>query len=81
MSEDLHKINDQITTDPIRVIDSDGVMQRLSNHGKSPIASEVLEHVDIKNVLCFGNAKKDLIDTLGAWGGKFFNHFCGFNHK
>ena len=26
MSEDLHKINDQITTDPIRVIDSGGVM-------------------------------------------------------
>ena len=26
MSEDLHKINDQITTDPIRVIDSEGVM-------------------------------------------------------
>ena len=26
MSEDLHKINDQITTDPIRVIDSEGSM-------------------------------------------------------
>ena len=26
MSEDLHKINDQITTDPIRVIDSEGIM-------------------------------------------------------
>ena len=26
MSEDLHKINDQITTDPIRVIDSEGTM-------------------------------------------------------
>jgi len=26
MSEDLHKINDQIITDPIRVIDSEGIM-------------------------------------------------------
>jgi hypothetical protein len=61
-------------------IDSDGAMQRLSNHGASPIATEVLEQVDIKSVLCLGNAKKDLIDTLTPWGAKFHRHFCGY-HK
>ncbi len=62
-------------------IDSDGAMQRLANHAASPIATEVLEQVDIKGVLCLGNAKQDLIDTLTAWGAKFQSHFCGFNHR
>ena len=61
-------------------VDSDGAMQRLSNHAASPLAAEVLELVDIKGVLCFGNAKQDLIDTLTAWGAKFQRHFCGY-HK
>ena len=61
-------------------VDSDGAMQRLSNHAASPIATEVLEQVDIKGVLCFGNAKQDLIDTLTAWGAKFQRQFCGY-HK
>ena len=61
-------------------VDSDGAMQRLSNHAASPLASEVLERVDIKGVLCFGNAKQDLIDTLTVWGAKFQRHFCGY-HK
>ena len=62
-------------------VDSDGAMQRLKNHAASPIAAEVLEQVDIKGVHCFGNAKKELIDTLTAWGAKFQRHFCGFNHR
>ena len=33
-------------------VDSDGAMQRLKNHAESPIASEVLEQVDIKSVFC-----------------------------
>jgi len=62
-------------------VDSDGAMQRLENHAASPIATEVLEQVDIKTVLCLGNAKQDLIDALSAWGAKFQRHFCGFNHR
>ena len=62
-------------------VDSDGAMQRLQNHAASPIAAEVLEHVDIKGVHCLGNAKQDLIETLTAWGAKFQRHFCGFNHR
>ena len=60
-------------------VDSEGAIQRLKNHSKSPIANEVLEHVDIKSVYCFGNAKKDLIEIFSAWGAKFQTHFCGFN--
>jgi hypothetical protein len=60
--------------------DSEGAMQRLANHSASPIASEVLEHVEINSVLCLGNAKQDLINTLTQWGGKFHHHFCGY-HK
>ena len=62
-------------------VDSDGAMQRLKNHAASPIASEVLEQVEIKGVLCLGNAKQDLIDALTAWGAIFQRHFCGFNHR
>jgi len=61
-------------------VDSDAAMQRLANHAASPIANEVLEHVDFKSVLCFGNAKQDLIDTLSGFGAKFHNHLCGY-HK
>jgi hypothetical protein len=61
-------------------VDSDGAMQRLVNHAASPIATEVLEQVDIKSVFCFGDAKQDLIEALTAWGAKFQRHVCGFNH-
>ncbi len=61
-------------------VDSDGTMQRLSNHAASPLAAEVLERVDINGVLCFGNAKQDLIDALTAWGAIFQRHYCGY-HK
>ena len=62
-------------------IDSDGAKQRIENHAASPIATEVLEHFDITGFHVFGNAKKDLIEMLSAWGAKF-NRFSGwFNHS
>ena len=61
-------------------VDSDGASQRLANHMASPIAAEVMNHVNFKSVLCFGNAKQDLIDTLTAFGSKFHYHLCGY-HK
>ncbi|MDC0074765.1 hypothetical protein OAK17_07915 [Alphaproteobacteria bacterium] len=61
-------------------VDSDGAMQRLSNHAASPLASEVFEVVDIKDVFCLGNANQDLVETLTAWDAKFQRHFCGY-HK
>ena len=54
-------------------IDSDSMMVRLANHGASPLASEVFEHVDITSVLCLGNAKPDAIDTLSAWAQNFMH--------
>ena len=51
-------------------VNSDSAVQRFKNHAESPIASEVLEHVNITSVYCFGNAKNDLVDILSAWGGK-----------
>ena len=60
-------------------IDSDSMMVRLANHGASPLATEVFEHVDITSVLCLGNAKPDAIDALSAWGAKFHAHHCGYN--
>ena len=62
-------------------IDSDGAMQRLNNHMSSPIAEEVMEHVDIKEWLVFGNSKQDLIDALTPFGAKFKRQHCGFNHS
>ena len=62
-------------------IDSDGAMQRLNNHMSSPIAEEVMQHVDIKKWLVFGNSKQDLIDTLTPFGASFNRHHCGFNHS
>ncbi len=62
-------------------IDSDGAMQRLNNHMSSPIAEEVMQHVDFKKWLVFGNSKQDLIDTLTPFGACFNRHHCGFNHS
>ena len=61
-------------------IDSDGAMQRLNNHMSSTIAEEVMQHVDIKEWLVFGNSKQDLIDALTPFGAKFKRQHCGFNH-
>ena len=81
ISYEWHLSNDNTEATLVEsFVDSDGAMQRLSNHAASPLAAEVLELVDIKGVLCFGNAKQDLIDTLTAWGAKFQRHFCGY-HK
>ena len=62
-------------------IDSDGAMQRLNNHISSTIAEEVMQHVDIKEWLVFGNSKHDLIDALTPFGAKFKGQHCGFNHS
>ena len=62
-------------------VDSDGLKQRIENHAASPIATEVLEHFDIKGGHCFGSAKKDLIEMLSAWGAKFNRYAGGFNHS
>ena len=62
-------------------IDSDGAMQRLKNHMSSPLAEEVMNHVDIKEWLVFGNSKQDLIDALTPFGAKFKRQFCGFNYS
>ena len=62
-------------------IDSDGAMQRLNNHMSSPIAEEVMNHVDIKEWLVFGNSKQDLIDALTPFGAKFKKYHSGFNHS
>ena len=61
--------------------DSDGAMQRLNNHISSPIAEEVMQHVDIKEWLVFGNSKQDLIDALTPFGAKFKKYNSGFNHS
>ena len=62
-------------------IDSDGAMQRLNNHMSSPIAEEVMNHLDIKEWLVFGDSKQDLIDALTPFGAKFKKHHSGFNHS
>ena len=62
-------------------VDSDGAKQRIENHAASPIATEVLEHFDITGFHVFGNAKKDLIEMLSAWGAKFNRFAGGFNHS
>ena len=68
-------------TSLVSFIDSDGAMQRLNNDMSSPIAEEVMQHVDIKEWLVFGNSKKDLIDALSPFGAKFKRQHCGFNHS
>jgi len=62
-------------------IDSDGAMQRLNNHISSPIAEEVMQHVDIKEWLVFGDYKQDLIDALTPFGAKFKKYNSGFNRS
>ena len=62
-------------------IDSDGAMQRLNNHISSPIAEEVMQHVDIKEWLVLGDSKQDLIDALTPFGAKFKKYHSGFNHS
>ena len=58
---------------------SDSMMVRLANHGASPLAAEVHDHVEMTGVLVLGNAKQDAIDLLSAWGAKFHCHHAGYN--
>ena len=61
--------------------DSDAMMVRLGNHAASPLASEVLELINITDVLCLGNAKPDAVETLSAWGARFRSHHSGYNRE
>ena len=47
-------------------VDIDAMMVRLGNHAASPLAIEVMEHVNITGVCCLGNAKQDAIEALAA---------------
>jgi|TARA_B100001939_G_scaffold311613_1_gene294277 hypothetical protein len=62
-------------------VDSDAMMVRLANHSASPLAAEVMELVDFKSILCLGNAKKDAIEALSAWGAQFRSHHSGYNRE
>ena len=62
-------------------VDSDAMMVRLGNHAASPLATEVMEHVDITGVFCLGNAKQDAIESLSAWGARFRSHHSGYNRE
>ena len=61
--------------------DSDALVVRLGNHAASPLASEVLELINITDVLCLGNAKPDAVETLSAWGARFRSHHSGYNRE
>ena len=61
--------------------DSDAMMVRLGNHAASPLASEVLELIDITDVLCLGNAKQNAVEALSAWGARFRSHHSGYNRE
>ena len=60
-------------------VDSDSMMVRLANHGASPLAAEIHDHMEMTGVLVLGNAKQDAIDLLSAWGAKFHCHHAGYN--
>ena len=62
-------------------VDSDAMMVRLGNHAASPLATEVMEHVNITGVCCLGNAKQDAIEALSAWGAKFRSYHSGYNRE
>ena len=61
--------------------DSDAMMVRLGNHAASPLASEVLELIDITDVLCLGNAKQNAVEAFRAWGARFRSHHSGYNRE
>ena len=61
--------------------DSDAMMVRLGNTAASPLASEVLELINITDVLCLGNAKPDAVEALSAWGARFRSHHSGYNRE
>ena len=62
-------------------MDSDAMMVRLGNHAASPLASEVLELVEITDVICLGNANPNAVAALSAWGARFRSHHSGYNRE
>ena len=82
VSYEWHLSDDETEATLVELLaDSDGYMQRIKNHLESPIAGEVMELVDFKGWLVFGNAKPDLVEALSPFGAKFQNYFFGFNHS
>ena len=53
----------------------------LFGHAASPLASEVLELVDITDVLCLGNANPAAVEAFSAWGARFRSHHSGYNRE
>jgi len=82
ISYEWHISNDGSDTTPIAAfMDSDAMMVRLGNHAASPLASEVLELIEITDVLCLGNAKPNAVEALSTWGARFRSHHSGYNRE
>ena len=47
----------------------------------SPLASVVIGLINLKSILCLGNAKKDAIEALSACGDQFRSHHSGYNRE
>ena len=62
-------------------VDSDAMMVRLGNHAASPLATEVMEHVNITEVCCLGNSKQHAIEALSAWGARFRSYHSSYNRE
>jgi hypothetical protein len=82
ISYEWHISEDGTEATPIETfVDSESMMVRLANHGASPLAAEVHDHVEMKSVRVLGNAKQDAIDALSAWGATFHSHHAGYNRE
>ena len=54
-------------------VDSDSMMVRLANHGASPLAAEVHDHVEMTGVLVLGNAKQERITPIKVYDISFLS--------
>ena len=82
ISYEWHISDDETEATLIELLtDSDGYVQRIKNHVDSPLAAEVMDLVDFKGWLVFGNAKPDLVEALAPFGDTFQNYLFGFNHS
>ena len=82
ISYEWHISDDETEATLVELLtDSDGYMQRIKNHLDSPLAAEVMDLVDFKGWLIFGNAKPDLVEALAPFGATFQNYLFGFNHS
>ena len=58
-----------------------GIFHQILKMSDSPLAAEVMELVEFKGWLIFGNAKPDLVKALEPFGGTFQNYLFGFNRS